>query len=114
MSTLYGPDPAAYVSHRDGVEAVQWAVAERVLTLGKDVVLEYGFWSRAERVEYRRRGVALGALVELIYLDVPLEQLWSRLESRNAILNPGTLHVCRSELENWWKWFEAPSEDELL
>ena len=34
---------------RGTVEAVQWAVAERALILGCDVVLDWGFWSREGR-----------------------------------------------------------------
>jgi predicted kinase len=46
---------------RSPVEAVQWEVAKRLLTLGIDVVLEWGFWSRDERVRYRSQAEALGA-----------------------------------------------------
>src|SRR5437879_1890710 len=31
---------------RDPVEAVQWSVAERALSLGVSVILDFGFWSR--------------------------------------------------------------------
>lgn len=60
---------------RDPVEAVQWQVAQRALSLGCNVVLDWGFWSRAERTEYRRRAEALGARVRVIFLDATADEL---------------------------------------
>src|SRR5262245_46710323 len=71
---------------RTPVETVQWEVAARVLSLGLDVILDWGLWSRGERDDFRARGEALGARVEICFLDVPREELFSRLALRNAAL----------------------------
>ncbi len=113
MEPLYGANTKNFDPYRSPVEAVQWSVAERVLRLGLDVVLEYGFWSKRERLEYRLRGENAGASVKLLFLDIPFEELWRRLEARNADLPPGTLPVSRSELETWSSWFERPTSEEL-
>ena len=34
---------------RERVEAMQWRLAQDVLRLGQTVVLEFGFWRRADR-----------------------------------------------------------------
>jgi predicted kinase len=52
---------------REAVEKVQWALAQRLLTLGLNVVLENGFWRRTERQAYRARASELGADSKLIY-----------------------------------------------
>jgi predicted kinase len=98
---------------RDPVEALLWQLACRALALGINVVLENGFWSRAERERFKAQGAALGARVELRYLAVEREELWARLERRNAALPPGSFAVTRAEFELWWGWFEAPAQDEL-
>lgn len=98
---------------RDPIEAIQWQVAQRALTLGLNVILEWGFWSRQERIYYRTEAEALGAQVELHYLDVSLDELWARLSQRNANLPPGTFHVTREQLEMFDSWFERPSAEEL-
>lgn len=98
---------------REPVEALQWELAVRLLRLGLDVILEWGFWSRRERRHYRALAGAEGAGVELIYLDVQREALWARLERRNAELPPGAFRVSREELDLWWSQFEPPGEDEL-
>ena len=98
---------------RAPVETIQWQVAQRALGLGVDVVLEYGFWSRAEREYFRAGAEALGARVELIYLNVSRDELWQRLSERNAGLPPGTFHVSEASLDLWLSWFEEPTPDEF-
>ncbi|WP_345466194.1 AAA family ATPase [Deinococcus carri] len=90
-----------------------WSVAARALSLGVNVVLDYGFWSREERELYRERARALGVRAELHMLDVPLEELWRRLEERNRNLPPATFPVTREELLEWDGWFQRPDAAEL-
>lgn len=89
-----------------------WGVAARALSLGVSVVLDYGLWSREERDDFRARGEALGARVELVWLDLPREELWRRLETRNRNLPSHTFAVTRAELDGWWDLFQRPDPDE--
>lgn len=98
---------------RSPVEAIQWEMAKQVLTLGLHVILEWGFWSREERLHYRAQAEALGAQVELRYLEVDRTELWARLSKRNAALSPGTFVVTEAQLDLWWSWFQPPIVDEL-
>ncbi|MFN8637985.1 MAG: ATP-binding protein [Dehalococcoidia bacterium] len=98
---------------RAAVEAAQWDIAARALLLGVDVVLENGFWSRADRDDYRARALALGATVCVHYLDVPLDELERRLEARNADLPPDTFAIPLADLRRWHARFEPPTPDEL-
>lgn len=98
---------------RSPVESLQWEVAKRALTLGINVILENGFWSREERDSFRRQAEALGARVELKYLDVPRAELWTRLSKRNANLPHGTFPVTEEQLDLWSGWFEPPTPDEF-
>ena len=98
---------------RAAVEALQWDVAARALTLGVDVIIEFGFWSRRERDDYRSRGEALGARVELRFLDIPRDELWTRLNKRNADLPPAMVRIDEANFGLWWSQFEPPTPDEL-
>jgi predicted kinase len=98
---------------RDPVEAVQWSVAERALGLGVNVILDFGFWTRREREDFRGRAAKLGAASEVHFLDVPRAALLSRLESRNAALPADTFRVTAAQLNSWWALFEPPTGDEL-
>ena len=40
---------------RAAVELLQWEIAQRLLSLGIDVILESGFWVRSERDAFRAR-----------------------------------------------------------
>jgi predicted kinase len=113
--TLYGSDisGAALDAARDPVETALWNLAARVLVLGLDVILEYGFWSRVEREEFRRRAAQLGARSELHFTDAPNEELICRLAQRNAQLPPGTFWIDEARLRSWFDVFEAPSKEEL-
>jgi predicted kinase len=65
------------------IEALLWEVASRALALGTDVILDFGFWAREEREDYRLRAKQLGASSEVHFLDVPGDELLRRLVRRN-------------------------------
>jgi predicted kinase len=98
---------------RDPVESLQWTLTERLLSIGVDVIIEWGFWIRSERDRLREQGRALGASVKLHYLDVPLDELERRIEARNAERPDGSFHVSIGDLRNWHRDFEAPDVAEL-
>ena len=70
------------------IEALLWEVASRALVLGANVILDFGFWAREEREDYRSRAKQLGASSEVHFLDVSDEELLRRLVRRNAQLSP--------------------------
>ncbi|TMR21423.1 ATP-binding protein [Nonomuraea turkmeniaca] len=98
---------------RDRLEKQLWRHAQDLLRLGQTVILEYGFWSRAEREAMRLGARALGAAVQLRYLAVPLEELHRRLESRNAAGDWGTAPITREMLDHYATIFEPPMPEEL-
>lgn len=112
---LYGQGltPPALDWCRDPVEALQWEVAAQALGLGVNVILDFGFWSRAEREEFRARAAALGAGSEVHFLDVPRPTLLARLAARNAAPPPYTFRVTEAQLDAWRAFFEPPTPDEL-
>lgn len=106
-------DSEAHDGNHDRVEALMWQVAERVLTLGVDVILDFGCWSRAEREDFRARAAALGADFRLHYMDVAEDELVRRLHVRNAQAPPGTFVIPEAWLRGYMALFEPPAADEL-
>jgi predicted kinase len=100
-------------TRHDLIEAMLWDVAERVLILGVDVILDFGFWGRSEREDYRSRAARLGASSQVHFLNVPTEVLMARLAARNAQLPPGTFLIPEEKLRAWILQFQSPSQDEL-
>ncbi len=99
---------------RDPVESLQWEIAKRALVLGTNVILENGFWLREERMRFRSQAEKLGAHVELRFLNVPRDELWSRLSKRNMNLPSGTFAIAEEQLDLWAGWFEPPTPDEFI
>ncbi|EWM13200.1 hypothetical protein KUTG_03504 [Kutzneria sp. 744] len=93
---------------RDRVEGLQWSLAQDMLRAGVTVVIEWGTWSRAERDTLRSGARALGASVELVYLDVPVYELWRRIQARDHEDPP----ITRADLDAWSRVFERPDEAE--
>lgn len=98
---------------RNPVEQAMWTLAKRMLVTGATVILENGFWTRAEREAYREAAENLGAEVELYYLKVELEELKRRLTKRNLQDLHGTFKVPMEKIEEWYQEFEVPNEEEL-
>ena len=98
---------------RERLEAMFWQLAQRVLQLGQSVILENGFWGRAERDAKRIGAQALGARVVLHFLDVPLDELWRRIEIRNGEDRWRTAPITLAQLEEWAGLFQAPDAAEM-
>lgn len=95
------------------VEGLQWQVAERLLGLGVSVVIEWGTWSRVERDGLRERGRALGAAVELRFLDATIDELWRRVDARGMEVQMGGRRLTRDDIVSYAATFERPDDDEL-
>lgn len=89
------------------IEAQMWETAQRILSLGANVVIDFGSWAREERDVLREGARRLGASVELHYLDVPLDELVRRVEVRDRE------GITRAHLEEWQDVIEIPTEAEL-
>jgi predicted kinase len=94
------------------IEVLQWEVAERPLALGINVILDFGFWAREEREDFRSRAKQLGASSEVHFLDVPSDELLRRLAQRNG--QPGlAFQIPKEMMESWIAFFQTPDQDEL-
>ena len=94
---------------RERIEALQWKLTQDLLTIGQTVLIEWGTWGRSERDALRVGARALGAIVELHFLDVPIDTLFERIQQRNRESPP----IQRADLLLWVKTFERPSSEEV-
>lgn len=84
----------------------------QLLKAGVAVVLDEGFWTRADRDKDRAQAEAVGAEVQLIYFDVPVEELRRRLAARNQNLIPGTFEIDDAAPDLFITKFEVPGPEE--
>jgi predicted kinase len=95
------------------IEAMLWDIAARALVLGVNVILDYGFWARVEREDYRGRARELGASSEVHFVDATKAVLFERLAVRNAQLPPGAAYIPEAKLKEYIPILQPPTDDEL-
>jgi predicted kinase len=112
---LFGDDAedAQHDARHTLIEGLEWNIAARALGLGLNVILDFGFWAKVEREDYRARAKQLGAGSEIHFLDVPEAELLERLAKRNATPTPGTFTIPEAMFKTWIPIFQPPEADEL-
>ena len=94
------------------IEAIMWELASYVLQRGGDVILDFGFWTRVERADFASRAASLGAMCQIQFDNVPLDELERRITTRNQHAG-GHFVIPIANLRSWAKAFEAPDDNEL-
>jgi predicted kinase len=112
---LFGQDAAdpEHDARHSLIETMLWKVASRVLELGTNVILDFGFWARDEREDFRSRAKQLGASSEVHFLDVPEDEILRRLAVRNSQPQQGAFHIPEEMMKPWIAFFQRPTPDEL-
>jgi len=112
---LFGQDAAEpeHDARHSLIEAMLWNIASRALELGTNVILDFGFWAREEREDYRSRAKQLGARSEVHYLDVSEDELLRRLEERNLQPSQKSFLISEEAMKPWIAFFQKPAPDEL-
>jgi predicted kinase len=95
------------------IEMMLWNIASRALELGINVILDFGFWAREEREDYRSRAKEIGASSEVHFLDVPTDELMRRLMARNSQSSPSSFYIPEEMMKPWIAFFQRPTPDEL-
>jgi predicted kinase len=97
---------------REKVEALQWKLAQRLLSASVSVILENGFWSRSERDAYRKVARELNAATRIHYLHVELGELKRRIATRNENM-PVSAQVSPDDIDSWAALFDPPTKEEM-
>jgi predicted kinase len=113
MSQLYGEDPPAelFQDYASRVSRVMEATWRSCLRLGTNVVLDSGFWARAERERIRAVVASHGATAVLYRLNCAEEVAWERIAVRNKQL-AGNLNIVPNTFQVLKARFEPLDDDE--
>ena len=93
---------------------IEAQLTDRLLELvrsGSDVVIDFSFWSRRKRAEYRRLLATVGVQAETVYLATSREVVLDRVAARrgthadDVVLDPATA-------AHYFDHFERPTEEE--
>ena len=96
-------------AQRGKIEALQWKLAQDLLSLGGTVIIEWGTWARSERDTLRLGARALGAAVELHALSAQEDVLFDRIQ-RRGMENPP---IQRDMVRRWIELFQTPTPEEM-
>jgi predicted kinase len=113
MTQLHGDDPSAEHFARFHVAIMAQLNDEwpRAVQSGHDVILDYGFWTRAERDAVRHTAQSLGAIVQLYVIDCPEAIARQRIRLRNTMLR-GSLFIADASYDLLRARFEPLQDDE--
>ncbi|MBR6968163.1 MAG: ATP-binding protein [Ruminococcus sp.] len=115
LSILGGDTGDMHNEYVRRTEKYLFAKAADIAAAGADVILDQGFWTRAERSFARSFFAERGISCELHYLTVSDEEWLRRIEERNKAVEAGkssAYYVDGGLMEKFRSLFEPPAEDE--
>ena len=118
LITAFGRYSLSEVGHEEHTRRVLacrdliWTAASELLKRGVDVILDDGFFLRQHRERHVALARSMGVSARIHYIDMPLEAIRPRLETRNANLPPFNFHIDPETLVAFSRLFERPSDAE--
>jgi predicted kinase len=82
------------------------------LAAGRDVILDFGFWSRTARDEIRAWVTAHGGVPKLYNVTAPEDIMRARVQKRTAEMPPGALFIDDNAFDLFKTRYEPAMPDE--
>jgi predicted kinase len=113
MARLFGDDPPeeSFPEKAAAILELLEPLWTRCLSLGLDVVLDYGFWTRKERDEVRAAVERLGASACLYRLECSDDEARRRIDARNQA-DDRCLYIAPATYNGLWRRFEPLEANE--
>lgn len=114
MVKLYGHNPpeAKYAQYYQKVSELIWDLTIKLLYLDCDVILDFGFWTRASRDEARAEARKTNSIVKLYFISCSEKAVLHRVATRNRNLPQESLYIDLQALASFRLRFESLKEDE--
>ena len=108
MISLYGDNPPAnsFRQNEDRIKNLIWQVAQQLLTIGQDVIIDSGVWKKADRDEWRLRAKNLEVNLKLYEVSCSLSVAKSRTLKRTEDMPDGTLVIDEDAFDTLLTHFE--------
>lgn len=114
MIARHGANPpeSEFARFAAAVTEELWRETTQHIAAGRDVILDWGFWTRAERDEARRRVTELGAVSMLYRVVCPDDLARRRTMERTAAGASGAFEINGAAWDVFRAKFQAPTADE--
>lgn len=96
---------------RDDIEAALRARLLELAEAGADVVLDFSFWSRRMREDYRTLLAPTGIVPETVYLETDRETVLGRMRARRGS-HADDVVLTEDLVAEYFDHFEPPTADE--
>jgi predicted kinase len=115
MVHFYGVNPPAdqFAEYEDNIKTMIWQMAEQFLKKNISVILDYGFWKRRDRDDYRNRASDLSEECLIHSLTLDDETALSRLKLRTDSMLDGALFIDENTYHALKDKFEPLGDDEI-
>jgi predicted kinase len=113
MVARHGTNPPAekFAAFAREITEELWQEAAQAIACGRDVILDWGFWTRAERDDARRRAAEMGADAVLCLVECDDAVARARTLARTAA-GEGVLEINGAAWDVFRTRFEFPTADE--
>jgi predicted kinase len=93
---------------------IAWETAKEFIKRNINVILDFGFWEKSDRLKYVRLVQEIGADYKLIYVDCNESTIRERLRKRNNNLPKGCYYITEVMFDFFAPGFEPPGDDEVF
>ena len=114
MVKLYGHNPPEdrFAEYHARISSLIWELTIKLLHLGRNVILDFGFWSRADRDEARFKASQAKAEVKLYFVTCAEKAMRDRVAIRNKNLLNDSLQIDEHAFNLFKHRYKALNDDE--
>lgn len=116
MVRLYGWNPPEehFKEYQLQIEHLIWAEARLAVRAGRDVILDFGFWTRESRDEARNRVRSIGATAKFYAVYCPRRTMRARTLERSKRPATDSLWIDGAAFDKLMAAFEPMQDDEAF
>ena len=93
---------------------IAWEIAKEFIKRNIDVILDFGFWKKSDRMKYTGLVKKTEADYKLIHVDCAESTIRERLRKRNDNLPHGCFYITEETFNFFAPGFERPGNDETF
>lgn len=112
MLALFGAEPRDFDRKLGACAALIYDLSQGLLDDSFNVVLDFGFWSRADRFAVAGRFASRGHRPRLVYFPIAADEQARRIRERNGRAEAGCYSLDEAAVAALNARFEAPGADE--
>jgi len=90
-----------------------WKMAKIIIAADTNVILDFGLWTRCDRLETIDHFRCDEIQIEIHYINTPLELIRRNVKKRNLFKDEFTYYIDETILDKCLNGFEEPDENEI-